>query len=377
MKKDIDLHMTKTRSNMIDNIKGIGILSIVIGHGSYVLPNGLMIGPFVYSYHLMIFLFVAGFCYNEEKYKDDILSFMGTKVWRILPVYFLYNAVFVIAHNFLVVHHFISSEMYDTRGTLVSILQGLTLQTSETLLGTFWFLGMFLFAEIIFGIFIYMSNKTGRCFHLINIVFSIICGVLGLYLVTQGCMMNYHIQVSILAIPFMYLGFYIRRVWEKVCHVFTWYGCIGSMLVLYYMICYGQAAVDLSANLIDNPKLFYLSTMIGIYFCVSLARIIERIPGLRKVMAFAGKNSFHIMAMHFVFFKLFDGVYGRINNMPAEVFSIFPHSFDLWYVYYVVGFVGPLALCFLMSKVRSRLTCAWNGLRKENSHGEVKRVSVN
>lgn len=41
-------------------LKGVAILSIVIGH-TY--PT---LGPFVYLYHLAIFFFIAGYLYKEK-----------------------------------------------------------------------------------------------------------------------------------------------------------------------------------------------------------------------------------------------------------------------------------------------------------------------
>ena len=52
--------MEKQRDTLIDLLKGIGIISIVIGHSSWILPGiGFPMGPFVYTYHIMIFFFVA------------------------------------------------------------------------------------------------------------------------------------------------------------------------------------------------------------------------------------------------------------------------------------------------------------------------------
>ena len=55
-------HKSKPRDNYIDAVKGVGIVSIVLGHacwnidvGKYVIP----IGPFVYLYHLAISIMVS------------------------------------------------------------------------------------------------------------------------------------------------------------------------------------------------------------------------------------------------------------------------------------------------------------------------------
>lgn len=51
------------RDTTIDLLKGIGITSIVIGHVRGYLPGGFPIVAYVYTYHIMVFLFVAGMCF--------------------------------------------------------------------------------------------------------------------------------------------------------------------------------------------------------------------------------------------------------------------------------------------------------------------------
>ena len=59
----IEKKKSKNRDKFWDIVKGIGIISIVIGH---VTINDIK--EFVYTYHLIIFFFVAAYFYNEKKY---------------------------------------------------------------------------------------------------------------------------------------------------------------------------------------------------------------------------------------------------------------------------------------------------------------------
>lgn len=54
------------RDTTIDLLKGIGITSIVIGHVRSYLPGGFPIVAYVYTYHIMVFLFVAGMCFKPQ-----------------------------------------------------------------------------------------------------------------------------------------------------------------------------------------------------------------------------------------------------------------------------------------------------------------------
>ena len=60
--------MQGKRNSTMDIVKAIGIISIVMGHCCYsiMIPAlNVSVGEFVYSYHLMVFFFVAGFFYKR------------------------------------------------------------------------------------------------------------------------------------------------------------------------------------------------------------------------------------------------------------------------------------------------------------------------
>ena len=64
------------RVKIVDIIKGIGIISIVIGHCA---GNAHVIS-FVYTYHLMIFFVAAGYCFKTES-TVDIKRYVGSKMY--------------------------------------------------------------------------------------------------------------------------------------------------------------------------------------------------------------------------------------------------------------------------------------------------------
>ena len=102
--------MEKQRDTLIDLLKGIGITSIVIGHSSWILPGcNFPIGPFVYTYHLMIFFFVAGMSFKP---RNDITPYMqiGKRLGGVLPIYVKYSIVFILLHNFFLKIHIIKSD---------------------------------------------------------------------------------------------------------------------------------------------------------------------------------------------------------------------------------------------------------------------------
>ena len=75
----------------MDIIKAIGIISSVIGHGCWKITRlNILIGPFVYSYHLMIFFIVSGFLYNEDKIynKEILLKYICHQTVKMIKLFF-------------------------------------------------------------------------------------------------------------------------------------------------------------------------------------------------------------------------------------------------------------------------------------------------
>ncbi|MBR1571628.1 MAG: acyltransferase family protein [Lachnospiraceae bacterium] len=342
------------RNKTIDIIKGIAILSIIIGHSSWTIGNGFNIGPFVYSYHIMAFMFVAGFCYNAEKYANRFREFVGSKLLSVIPLYFVYNLAFVILHNVLLHYHMIDGEPYTLVSMISFIAMGLCITTNENLIGPFWFLGMYLVAQIVFGFIMEMSSRMKAKYakHIFTAVATVALGAVGLYITCNQVMLPYHVQTSLLAIPFMMIGYLVKLYWDYLRRWFNVIGCVVSAILLYILIQQGLAGSDLSANIIYNYKLYYLTTLIGIYFCISFARTIEKIPALNSIMTYAGQKSFHLMALHMTAFKIVDGIYGRMRGLAPETYGIFPHSYDIWWVYYLVGFGGVLGVIYLVDCIK-------------------------
>lgn len=73
--------MQGKRNSTMDIVKAIGIISIVMGHCCYsiMIPAlNVSVGEFVYSYHLMVFFFVAGFFYKRV-YHEHPEQYIGKR----------------------------------------------------------------------------------------------------------------------------------------------------------------------------------------------------------------------------------------------------------------------------------------------------------
>lgn len=348
------MNKNSIRDTYIDIVKGIGIISIVIGHSGWVLPigKGVNIGTFVYSYHIMLFLFVAGYCFKNI-YSADPYSYIGKRIKSICPLYVKYNIVFVLLHNILRRIHIIDSEqkIYTVNEIISKILSSFALVTSEGMLGAFWFLPMYLFAICIFCILFSWAERTNRK-NVVHGVIIILSGLAGIYINWNQMYLNYHIQTSILAIPLIYIGYFCKLKWEWIYNYLSVVVGILCAAVIYWIMSLDIGIVELTVNSIINPYLFFPVTLMGIYFCLSLAKVLNHFTITRKIFSLVGKNSFHIMALHFLGIKIVDLIYGNIINAEPSVIEGYPHGFNLWFVYWIFGILIPLFLVISIRKIR-------------------------
>ena len=95
-------------------------------------------------------------------------------------------------------------------------------------------------------------------------------------------------------------------------------------------------------------------TLLGIYFCIGLAKILGKNPYTEKFFSLVGKESFHIMALHFLGFKIVDRIYSSVYGITdAEKIGKFPHSdYGLHISYVIAGVLIPLCMITLLRKVQ-------------------------
>ena len=331
------------RSNYVDILKALGIISIVVGHASTGILNA-----FVYSYHLMIFFFVVGLCFSDEKAKSPE-KFFGKYILKLLLLYIGYNAFFVIFHNLFVTMN-LTAGRWDNRQIIEALFYPLTFTSASPFLGAFWFIPMFLCGIFIYIVTFSFAIKTKHP-DWVHMILMLVWAILALLMNQYGMVFGYHIQTSFLAVPIIYAGYYVKRFQAKLDRYINIPGCVASAAIIILALHF-IGRIELSANQIASVWSFYPITFTGIYFCCSLAKVLHHLK-ISKMIGYIGRNSFHIMAMHFLAFKLVDILYGAFSGItdPA-ILSRYPHSnFPVHILYWLAGVFFPLGFVALIKKV--------------------------
>ncbi len=347
------------RLHSIDILRAIGIISIVIGHAcneynfavSELIHN---IKNFVYTYHLMIFVFCSGYLIKYDKeigainylkkklngYYKKFLFFSINLLW----IKILFKFMGIYDYNIVdLVKYFVRSLLFVSNGDIA---------------GALWFLQLLFIVSIIhMGITIFFNKIEGST--IIRFVTIIILGFVGLLLNSNEIVIPYRIDAAFMSLPIMECGYQMQLKGKKYidkcfCNNFAIEILIFFIisLILFSVVKIFDYSIDI-AKCYTKPILgFYMVSFLGIMWCISLLHIILKTNYIKVMLSMIGKNSAFIMAYHFTIFKIFDFVYYIYNGHQGGL-NIHPYSYPQLRVYYVLGGVAiPILVNFLLQIMR-------------------------
>ncbi len=341
------MNQNTTRSAYWDIIKGLAIIAVVMGHCG-------ILTRFVYLFHLAVFFFVTGYFYNENKYGDDPFRYFGARLAGCWPRYFFYSICLVLVHNFFVTHGLYADiPLYNHTSMLTAGLHAIVIQNMENIQGAMWFLPVWLISSGCFGGIVWFGRTASRRLgsERLEPAFvafgSLAAGLVGLFLFSRQCRLAYEMHCAILAIPLFFAAWLMRRYLPSFKRYATWYGALISLFLLFLI----QTRLKINISDMNIPgALYYPISLIGIYMVLALASLAERIPKLSDGLAFLGRHSLDIMALHFLVFKLVDLFYARFFavSAPAEMVAGFPVGFrqKLEPVYLILGVLLPALIAW-------------------------------
>lgn len=350
-----------SRSRFWDILRGIGILSIVMGH---------CFQPaiaYVYTYHLAVFFFISGFLYNETKYSRDPFGHIAAKLKSSWPKYTLYMCTFTLLHNpFQHIGINPPGLLYGRTQTAALLGNALILLGGEAMGGALWFVPAWILSCGIFGgtiwfVFRFCPDKKAWAVPLRTALVSgislLFCAA-GARLMLGGFVLTYRMHLAFLVQPFFLAGWLIRRHLPAYRRWLKWYAALPCAVLLWWIIRRYSPLIDIAAGHIGNGWQYFLLAFLGIYCCMYLASLLESLNAPGSVFALYGKYSFDVMALHFFIFKLIDVFYGHfIANDPPEIYSAFPqaYAFRLWPVYIILGVTVPALIGAALARAGKQL----------------------
>ena len=337
----------------ISELKGYGILLVVIGHAVISPTHGYSLRNFIYLFHLAIFYYASGYLF-KDKYADEPISYFKRRIKSLYVPYVVYGSIFIFFHDLCCkIGLYPISEIYKKGDILHHLLSLVKFNYFEALTGVFWFFKSLFVVCIAFELIAYLSYNFKNLRSSGLLVGGAILSSIGI----AGCYFNFpcHKTLANLALLPVFLGgYYVSyrklSITNKLMNAMLPIGCL---LILVYNSNY---SVSINAQDIGyNPLIFYLCAACGI--CLTLYIVDWTPKKLKGAIAYIGNNSFAIFIWHFLFFRLASYIIIEVDGLNTKLLSSHPVIHEnniLWAItYIIIGVGGSLLLGSLIHAVKT------------------------
>lgn len=299
--------MGKKRLDYIDIAKGLGMFAIIWGH---IMLFGWS-NKLVYAFHIPLFFFISGMCYNPMKYQS-VWKLINRRVKTLLIPYVFFSIVtwliYVVYSQLLKTDNLENCWFYLSQ-TLLAQGSGGFLEHNVAL----WFVPCLFVVDIIY----YYIAKLQEW---ATIIFTLLCMFVGIMMSThhnpteiQFTKLPWSIDSALGALPFYACGnILIRHLSHK--SIIQWSNkhiALLTMEILFLTIIlfvYSQnnGYVSMGHNTLgENTALFYFNAFIGCFSTILFSLLLFNpkfyngyAKNIIKFIRWFGTNSFYAMAIH-------------------------------------------------------------------------------
>lgn len=346
--------MDKKRDVTIDIIKGVAIISVVLGHiWNEQCTNDnfyTQVRNFVYSYHILAFVFCSGYLYKNIKplsiLREKLKKLYIPTVICCLSSFLFYPLLYALG----AINRLTMGEV------LKKILKAVAFMPDGILVGALWFVPYLFIILFIFCVICIIANKIDHSTRII-IILSLICGIVGFVwliinpydnTIIMKVIKHYYLPEALISIPFFSFG-YICKTKNFLSKINKHIWILLMILLIIINYCF-ELSISIKTGRINNGW-FFLTTTLGLFFIISLARELKELNVINRLLVSIGKASFSIMAFHFICFKIIDGIIGNTILKGSNNLKKFPVSFpDLWPIYLVVSISIIVGIRFSIKK---------------------------
>ena len=324
----------KQRITYIDQLKGIAIILVVIGH--FIQYNTIAakdsgLFSFIYSFHMPLFMFISGYvAFKTTKVTifESYGNFLLKKARSLLVPFFAWP---LIVDNFV----FRSDLNFDFYNRALLLL-------ADPRIGL-WFLWYLFFLTVIFSAFLFLSMRFNRK----NKLFfdATICIFLSLFLLLVKFLGNLiYIDGFIQYFGYFFLGVFLAKysaIRDRILNVNYF-----SLLFVIFLVAVGHYSFN-----DKNFHMFGVSLLIkvvaattAIFSLYYIVNNIKWIPVIDSYITSWGVSSIVIYATHFKFIEIFKGI-GLLPEMHVLLLLVISLLFSLLVVSFCMFIYRIVKLC--------------------------------
>lgn len=367
--------MKKQQLEWVNIAKGMAICAVVLWHIDFLTPTSDYLpirSVFGATWHVPVFFLISGFFIHEEQLKNPKV-FIGKKMSKLYLQLLYYYIPCTLLHNV-----FIDWGWYDTaidyHGKTMSywgifemvkkIAMAVCFAGTEPILGAMWFLYVLLLAFIGYSLVSFFLSKMVEEKH------YELCRAITLFLLCViSCTATQVFEKTIprgnntlTAIWLIYCGYIIRNVLKVKFN--KWTIAILAFIILYHLSMI-NGCIHLNDNHYNDVITMTLSSIAALYVVCHISQRIEK-SKMGKFLSICGRDSFHIMALHLIGFKV--GI--TLMNLLGMGVNIATQKPDLGTKYplvaalFLFSILFSLGFIYLFRKLKMSVIDFYTQLRK-------------
>ena len=343
------------RDPYVDIIKGFGIFTVVTLHSTIFVQE-------INYFNLQLFFFVSGFLLNPNKCVD-FGNFFLRKLKTLWKPFVMYNVLFFILHDFFLYINWIITEPMPQSLTLdvqmvapyidlISffhcVANNIFLGQVAPMCGATWFMAPFTINILLFAFLVHISNgKAKFLLPLLTLGFFIV----GTEIVKHKPGLVLYADMAMMLLPLTLAGFYTKKICNRknilLSDLITTYkmpsaiGLIVSVAVFAYLEI-NEVIIYLPRYGIGHWFIFTLAAFAGLCISMFMAKIVLMIEPLKKFFTLIGEESFHIMSLHFLGFKILNTIIVLLYDLDSRFMSAYtingaPKFYYVLYIFFGIG----------------------------------------
>jgi len=332
--------MRNIRIEWLDSLKGLGILFVVLGH---CFPPQQGLTNYLYSFHIALFFFISGYFIPNEPYRERFTDFWQKRFKRLMLPYFIYGIFtyivwLVIGRNFGV-----NKQLnVEPLKPLIGLFYGNGFDNYLVFNIAIWFLPA-LFSTLLLYYLLWkaVKNKIG-----VAVGVLVILSIGYLDSIYGTIRLPWGINISFIAIFFVYLGHQSKHILEKIWIYTKNMDLVLAALLLWvgYLFQILNSGVSFNSHSYGNILYFLISAGSSILGYAILTKILLD----NRMFQFLGINSLRILALHILSFSI-------ISAIIKYVFSADFSSFKVSLGGRITYFIGSIVIVSIYAIIVDRV----------------------
>ena len=357
----------KQKLVFVNIAKGIAICAVVLLHLRFQCVDGIfplrsLLGD---SWHVAVFFIIGGFFIKNDKLLQP-KSFIKKKMLTLYKMLIFYYIPAVLLHNYLINIGWYSTQIdyhgkvmrnYNIVDTISHIIQSICFAGREPILGAMWFVYVLLLAFIGYtfvSCIIYKITKGNELRYEIYraIVLFVLCAISSTLSEEFGIMIP-RCSNTITAMWLIHLGYILKNIIK--CKFDNKYIALISIIIVYH-IAVNVGAVSLNVNKYQDATMLTISSVSALYFICWFSRKIEN-KSVGKFLNKCGEESFHIMALHLVGFKLGIELLNMCgaNIMIASQMPLLGKNYLFVIILFLFGVLFPICFIWVFRTIKIKI----------------------